>query len=177
MIGPIWAATRFHIIDARTSYHLMLGRPLIHKHQIVTSTYHQCLKDSWRDKKMHVNTFESPFQKMKLIQLKSLLWRSPKRWRSNLCSTSRCTFTKLGSPRGTGTKIWRESLPPLIILNPRNKWRTMRRMRAHQEEKLYKIKLVDGWTTYILWGLSQVARVFGGYVNAEAIVIDGCEPK
>lgn len=41
---PIQVATRFHIIDAHTSYHLLFKRPWIHKHSLVSSTYHQCLK-------------------------------------------------------------------------------------------------------------------------------------
>lgn len=28
-MGPIWAGTRFYVIDACTTYHLLLGRPLI----------------------------------------------------------------------------------------------------------------------------------------------------
>ncbi|KAM2285939.1 hypothetical protein ACFX1S_038478 [Malus domestica] len=34
----------FHVIDARTSYSLMLGRPWIHENGVVSSTLHQCLK-------------------------------------------------------------------------------------------------------------------------------------
>lgn len=42
-VGPIRVAHRFHVIDTHTSYHLLLGRPWIHKYS-VPSTYHQCLK-------------------------------------------------------------------------------------------------------------------------------------
>nr|CAD1842646.1 unnamed protein product [Ananas comosus var. bracteatus] len=35
---------RFYVIDADTSYTMLLGRPLIHEFQIVPSTLHQCLK-------------------------------------------------------------------------------------------------------------------------------------
>jgi len=34
----------FHVIDAKTSYKLLLGRPWLHEHGIVASTLHQCLK-------------------------------------------------------------------------------------------------------------------------------------
>ena len=34
----------FHVIDAKTSYELLLRRSRLHKHGIVASTLHQCLK-------------------------------------------------------------------------------------------------------------------------------------
>ncbi|KAM1584835.1 hypothetical protein ACFX1Z_037776 [Malus domestica] len=34
----------FHVIDARTSYSLILGRPWIHENGVMSSTLHQCLK-------------------------------------------------------------------------------------------------------------------------------------
>ncbi|KAM2035388.1 hypothetical protein ACFX16_038487 [Malus domestica] len=34
----------FHVIDARTSYGLLLGRHWIHANGVVSSTLHQCLK-------------------------------------------------------------------------------------------------------------------------------------
>ncbi|XP_070022559.1 uncharacterized protein [Nicotiana sylvestris] len=33
-----------HVIDAKTSYNILLGRPWIHENKVVPSTYHQCLK-------------------------------------------------------------------------------------------------------------------------------------
>jgi len=34
----------FHVIDAKTTYNLLLGRPWIHENSIVFSTLHQCFK-------------------------------------------------------------------------------------------------------------------------------------
>ncbi|XP_024200623.1 uncharacterized protein LOC112203960 [Rosa chinensis] len=36
--------TLFHMIDAKTSYNLLLGRPWVHKNGVVPSTLHQCFK-------------------------------------------------------------------------------------------------------------------------------------
>ncbi|PIN26241.1 hypothetical protein CDL12_01008 [Handroanthus impetiginosus] len=44
MIGELKASTLFHIIDARTSYHLLLGRPWLHENGVIPSTLHQCFK-------------------------------------------------------------------------------------------------------------------------------------
>jgi hypothetical protein len=43
-VGPILSLTRFHVIDSAVSYHVLLGRPWLHKHKLVSSTYHQCVK-------------------------------------------------------------------------------------------------------------------------------------
>lgn len=63
VVGPIATASPFHVIDARTSYQLLLGRSWIHKHGVMPSTYHQCLKERLERQKLHVNAFETPFQK------------------------------------------------------------------------------------------------------------------
>ncbi|KAM2645653.1 hypothetical protein EV1_019177 [Malus domestica] len=43
-IGELQSSTIFHVIDARTSYNLLLGRPWIHGNGVVPSTFRQCLK-------------------------------------------------------------------------------------------------------------------------------------
>ena len=43
-IGELKSSTLFHVIDARTSYNLLLGRPWIHENGVVPSTLHQRLK-------------------------------------------------------------------------------------------------------------------------------------
>ena len=45
-VGPIIALTRFHVVDSVVPYHILLGRPWLHQHQLISSTYHQCVK--WR---------------------------------------------------------------------------------------------------------------------------------
>lgn len=56
-------SSRYHVITARTSYHLLLGRLWIHKHHVVPSTHYKCLKVIWRGKKVHVNASEASFKK------------------------------------------------------------------------------------------------------------------
>ncbi|KAM1520366.1 hypothetical protein ACFX1Z_023064 [Malus domestica] len=43
-IGELKSSVIFHVIDARTSYGLLLGMPWIHANGVVPSTLHQCLK-------------------------------------------------------------------------------------------------------------------------------------
>jgi len=44
VMGDLSKSSIFHVINARTSYKLLLGRSWLHEHGIVTSTLHQCLK-------------------------------------------------------------------------------------------------------------------------------------
>ncbi|CAL5441882.1 unnamed protein product [Camellia sinensis] len=43
-IGELTASTLFHVINARTSYNLLLRLPWIHGNGVVVSTLHQCFK-------------------------------------------------------------------------------------------------------------------------------------
>ncbi|PIN13722.1 hypothetical protein CDL12_13655 [Handroanthus impetiginosus] len=44
MIGELKVSTLFHVIDARTFYYLLLGRPWLHENRVIPSTLHQCFK-------------------------------------------------------------------------------------------------------------------------------------
>ncbi|XP_019234165.1 PREDICTED: uncharacterized protein LOC109214680 [Nicotiana attenuata] len=43
-IGDMQSTAWMHVIDAKTSYNLLLSRPWIHENKVVLSTYYQCLK-------------------------------------------------------------------------------------------------------------------------------------
>ena len=60
-MGPIVALTRFHVIDSSVSYHALLGRPWLHKHKLVPSTYHQCVKGRYNGKPIRIPTNPTPF--------------------------------------------------------------------------------------------------------------------
>lgn len=60
VMGLLKTATRFHVIDARTTYYFLLNR-LWSIDRIVPSSYYQCLKANWRGKKLIVNESEAPF--------------------------------------------------------------------------------------------------------------------
>ena len=60
-VGPIVALTRFHVIDSPVSYHALLRRPWLHKHKLVPSTYHQCVKGRVNGKPICIPTNPTPF--------------------------------------------------------------------------------------------------------------------
>ena len=43
-MGDLKTEVTCYVIDAETSYNLLLGRPWIHRNIIVPSTLHQCMK-------------------------------------------------------------------------------------------------------------------------------------
>ena len=62
IMGDLTTSSIFHIIDAKTSYRLLLGRPWLHEHGIVASTLHQCLK-YYRDGEKKISGDVKPFTK------------------------------------------------------------------------------------------------------------------
>ena len=39
-VGPIASLARFHVVKTEVSYHVLLGRPWLHRHRLVPSTYY-----------------------------------------------------------------------------------------------------------------------------------------
>ncbi len=60
-VGPIVALTRFHVVDFVVPYHILRGRPWLHKHQLVSSTYHQCVKGRLNEKPIQIVANPAPF--------------------------------------------------------------------------------------------------------------------
>ena len=60
-VGPIVALTRFHVIDSPISYHALLRRPWLYKHQLMPSTYHQCVRGRLNGNPMRTSTNPTPF--------------------------------------------------------------------------------------------------------------------
>ena len=61
--GELSSNTLFHVIDAKTSYNVLLGRLWFHENEVIPSTLHQCFKFYGRGvKKVEANT--KPFTKV-----------------------------------------------------------------------------------------------------------------
>jgi len=53
--------TRFHVINAEVSYHVLLGRPWLYKHCLIPSTYHQYVKGRLNRRPVRIPTNHNPF--------------------------------------------------------------------------------------------------------------------
>ncbi|KAA0054152.1 uncharacterized protein E6C27_scaffold131G00760 [Cucumis melo var. makuwa] len=60
IIGDLKASALFHVINSRTTYKLLLGRPWIHGNGVVTSTLHHCFK-FYQDGVKKVEVDSNPF--------------------------------------------------------------------------------------------------------------------
>ncbi|OIT29925.1 hypothetical protein A4A49_51406 [Nicotiana attenuata] len=63
-IGEMNSNTLIHVIDAKTSFNLLLGRPWIHENGVVSSTLHQCLKYRRDGKIVKIDADIKPFTEM-----------------------------------------------------------------------------------------------------------------
>ena len=50
------ALARFHVINAEVSYHVLLGRPWLHKHRLIPYMYHQCIKGRLNGRPVRIPT-------------------------------------------------------------------------------------------------------------------------
>ena len=60
-VGPIVALIRFHVINSEVSYHVLLGCPWLHKHHLIPSMYHQCVKGRLNGKPVRILANHNPF--------------------------------------------------------------------------------------------------------------------
>ena len=64
-VDPIASLARFHVVKTEVSYHVLLGRPWLHKHRLVPLTYHQCVKGRLNGRMIHIVANPSPFEQAK----------------------------------------------------------------------------------------------------------------
>ena len=64
-VGRIVVLTRFHVVDSVVPYHILLGRPWLHKHQLIPFTYHQCVKGRLNGKPIRIAANPMPFDQSK----------------------------------------------------------------------------------------------------------------
>ena len=60
-VGVIVGLTGFHVINSEVSYHILLGRPWLHKHCLIPSMYHQCAKERLNGRLVRIPTNSNPF--------------------------------------------------------------------------------------------------------------------
>ncbi|MHC6132239.1 retropepsin-like aspartic protease, partial [Serratia marcescens] len=61
-IGLLDSKAKFHVIDVDTSYKVLLGRPWLHRYEIIPSTLHQCIKFKLNDQEHTEYGDKHPFK-------------------------------------------------------------------------------------------------------------------
>ena len=73
-VGLIVDLTRFHVINAKVSYHVLLGRPWLHKHRLIPSTYHQCIKGRLNERPVRILANRNLFSQGEVNFVKTMFY-------------------------------------------------------------------------------------------------------
>ena len=109
-VGPIASLARFHVVKTEVSYHVLLGRPWLHKHQLVPATYRQCVKGRLNSKMRRIAINPSPFEQVKAHLVETMFYEQ---WAPSRESS-------VSKPRGTFVPKWEDiqSDPELDLREP-----------------------------------------------------------
>ena len=73
-VGLIASLAQFHVVKLEVSYHVLLGRPWLHKHRLVSSTYHQCVKGRLNGNIIRITENQSPFEQVKAHLVETMFY-------------------------------------------------------------------------------------------------------
>ena len=97
-VGPIASLAQFHVVKMKVSYHVLLGRPWLHKHRLVSSTYHQCVKGRLNGRMIRIAANPLPFEQPKAHLVETMFFDQ---WASSRESS-------VPKPRGTFMPKWED---------------------------------------------------------------------
>ena len=97
-VGPIASLARFHVVKTEVSYHVLLGRPWLHKHRLVPSTYHQCVKGRLNGRMIRIVANPSPFKQAEAHLVETMFYDQ---WAPSGESS-------ISKPRGTFVPKWED---------------------------------------------------------------------
>ena len=73
-VGPIASLARFHLVKIEVPYHILLGRSWLHKHRLVPSTYHQCVKGRLNGRMIWIVANLSPFEQVEVDLVETMFY-------------------------------------------------------------------------------------------------------
>ena len=62
------------MVKAEVSYHILLGKPWLHKHRLIPSTYHQCVKERLNGKTIQIAANPSPFEQVEAHLVETMFY-------------------------------------------------------------------------------------------------------
>ena len=141
-VGPIIALTRFHVIDSVVSYHVLLGRPWLHKHQLISSTYHQCVKGRLNGKPIRIAANPTPFDQSESHFIEVTLY-------DEITPAGEASLSKLvGTPLPRWEDIRDDPEVDLRELLERKKKRKEEASTSRNQPQCVRVKLPDGRIIY-----------------------------
>ena len=73
-VGPRASLAQFHVVKTEVSYHVLLGRPWLHKHQLIPSTYHQCVNGRLNGRMICIVANQSLFEQTKVHLVETMFY-------------------------------------------------------------------------------------------------------
>jgi hypothetical protein len=142
-VGPIVALTRFHVVNSEVPYHVLLGRPWLHKHKLISSTYHQCVKGRLNGKPIRIAANPSPFDQTEAHFIEAALYDE--------LSAEEPSIIK---PSGTPLPDWEDIKDDLDVdlreLLERKKKRKERAAEDRNAPQCIRVQMPDGRIVYRL---------------------------
>ena len=143
-VGPIVALTRFHVVDSVVPYHILLGRPWLHKHQLIPSTYHQCVKGRLNGKPIRIAANSTPFDQFESHFVEATLY-------DEITSAGEASLAKpIGIPLPKWEEIKDAPEADLRDLLERKKKRRAEASTSKSQPQCVHVRLLDGRTIYRL---------------------------
>ena len=97
-VSPIASLARFHVVKTEVSYHVLLGRPWLHKYRLVSFTYHQCVKGRLNGRMIRIATNPSPFEQAEAHLVETMFY-------DHWAPSGESSVSK---PRGTFVPKWED---------------------------------------------------------------------
>jgi hypothetical protein len=143
-VGPIVALTRFHVVDSVVPYHILLGRPWLHKHQLIPSTYHQCVKGRLNGKPIRIAANSTPFDQSESHFVETALY-------NEITPVEEASLAKpIGIPLPKWEEIKDAPEADLRDLLERKKKRKAEASASKSQPQCVRVRLPDGRTIYRL---------------------------
>jgi hypothetical protein len=143
-VGPIVSLTRFHVVDSVVPYDILLGRPWLHKHQLIPSTYHQCVKGRLNGKPIRIAANSTPFDQSESHFVEAALY-------DEITPAGEASLAKpIGIPLPKWEEIKDAPEADLRDLLERKKKRKAEASASKSQPQCERVRLPDGRTIYRL---------------------------
>ena len=144
-VGPIASLAHFHVVKIGLSYHVLLGRPWLHKHRLVPSIYHQCVKGRLNGRMIRIATNPSPFEQAEAHLVETMFYNQ---WAPSGESS-------VSKPRGTFVPKWEDIQDDLEhnlreLLARKRKRREVPTAESNDTPQCIRIRGLDGRIVYKL---------------------------
>jgi hypothetical protein len=143
-VGLIVALTQFHVVDSVVPYHILLGRPWLHKHQLIPSTYHQYVKGRLNGKPIRIAANSMPFDQSESHFVEAALY-------DEIALAGEASLAKrVGIPLPKWEEIKDAFETDLRDLLERKKKRRAEASTSKSQPQCVRVRLPDGRTIYRL---------------------------